>query len=101
MELSDGQMERIRKAEGSAEQRLGVAKQIIIDGALVTGGDAQGGRILSARGFPRNASMPGMSMRALVSSWKANGSTPTSGWSTDVQPGHDCRPRPIRLRAAI
>ena len=35
MELTDEQMERIRKAEGSAEQRLGVARQIIVEGALV------------------------------------------------------------------
>jgi TIR domain len=37
IELTDEQMERMRKAEGSAEQRLGVARQVIVEGALVTG----------------------------------------------------------------
>jgi hypothetical protein len=80
MELTDEQMERIRQSEGSAEQRLGVARQVIVEGALVTGGDGQVGRIFSARSFPRNASTPGIPMRALVSSWAANSPTPTPRW---------------------
>lgn len=99
MELTDEQMERIRKAEGSPEQRLGVARQIVVEQALVTAGDGQVGRIFSARGFPRNASMPGMPMRALVSSWAANSPTPASRWvdgmcSQVMATAHDQYPTP-------
>lgn len=48
MELTDKHMERIRKAEGSAAQRLGVARQVVVEEALVTGGDGQLGRIFRA-----------------------------------------------------
>lgn len=81
MELTDEHMERIRTAEGSAEQRLSVARQVIVEEAIVTGGDGQVGRIFSARGFPRNPSMlPGIPMRTLVSSWEALSPTPESRW---------------------
>lgn len=80
MELADEQMERIRKAEGSAEKRLSMARQIVVEEALVTGGDSQVGRIFSARDFPRDPSMPGMPMRALISGWEANSLTPASPW---------------------
>jgi hypothetical protein len=99
MELTDEQIERIRNAEGSAEQRLGVARQVIVEGALVTGGDGQVGRIFSARGFPRNVSMPGIPMRALVTSWAANSPTPASRWvdgmcSQIMATAHDQFPTP-------
>ncbi|MGH2707089.1 MAG: toll/interleukin-1 receptor domain-containing protein [Actinomycetota bacterium] len=80
MELTDEQMERIRKAEGPAEKRLSVARQVVVEEALVTGGDGQVGRIFSARGFPRNPSMPGIPMRVLVSGWEANSPTSASRW---------------------
>lgn len=80
MELTDRQMERIRKAEGSAEQRLAIVMQVVVEEVLVTGGDGQIGRIFSARGFPRDPSMPGIPMRNLVTSWKASSPTPASRW---------------------
>lgn len=80
LELSDKQMERIRNAEGSPEQRLAVVRQVVVEEALVTGGDGQVGRIFSARGFPRIPSMPGIPMRTLVASWKASSPTPSSRW---------------------
>ena len=99
MELTDEQMERVRRAEGSAEQRLAVARQVVVEQALVTAGDGQMGRIFSARGFPRNVSMPGIAMRALVSSWQANSPTPASRWvdgmcSQVVAIAHDQFPTP-------
>jgi hypothetical protein len=98
MELTDEQMERIRKAEGSAEQRLVAARKVVVEEALVTGGDGQIGRIFSARGFPRNSSMPGILMRDLISSWEANSPTPTSRWvdgmcSQVLATAHDQFPR--------
>ena len=80
LELTDEEMERIRSAGGSAEERLGVARQVVVDEALVIGGDGQVGRIFSARGFPRNPSMPGLPLSNLVSNWKANSPTPASRW---------------------
>lgn len=84
MELPNEQMERIRKAEGSAKQRLDVARQVVVEEALVTGGDGQVGRVFSARGFPRIPSMPGIPMRDLVSSWEANSPTPASRWVDEI-----------------
>jgi hypothetical protein len=99
MELSDEQMERISEVEGSEEHRLGVVRKVVVEEALVTGGDGQVGRIFSARGFPRNASMPGMPMRALISSWEANSPTPASQWvdgmcSQLIAAAHDQFPIP-------
>lgn len=99
MELTDKQMERIREADGSAEQRLAVVRQILVEEALVTGGDGQVGRIFSARGFPRNPSTPGIPMHSLVSSWKANSPTPLSRWvdgicSQVIAAAHDQFPVP-------
>jgi hypothetical protein len=99
MELTDGQMESIRKAEGSGEQRLGVVKQVVLEGAMVIGGDGQVGRIFGARGFPRSPSMPGMPLNELVRSWEATSPTPTSLWldgmcSQVMAAAHDRFPAP-------
>ncbi len=80
IELSADDMDRIRQAEGSPAERLGVATQVVLTRAQVTGGDGQVGRIFSARGFPRNRSMPPMPFGELVSSWEASSATPTSRW---------------------
>lgn len=84
IELTDEQMERIRKAQGSPEQRIATTRQIVVEQALVIGGDSQVGRIFSARGFPRYSSMPGLPMRDLVSSWEANSPTPASRWVDEL-----------------
>ncbi len=84
LELTDEQVERIRTAQGTPEDRLDVARQVVVDEAMVIGGDGQVGRIFSARGFPRTPSMPGMPMRNLVESWKADSPTPASQWIDDV-----------------
>jgi hypothetical protein len=99
IEITDEHMELIRTAKGSAEQRLGVARQVVVEEALVTGGDGQVGRIFSARGFPRNSSMPAMSMRTLVSSWENHSPTPASRWidgicSQIMATAHDQFPNP-------
>jgi hypothetical protein len=80
LELTDEQVERIRTAQGTLEERLGVARNVVADGAIVIGGDSQLGRIFSARGFPRTPSMPGIPMRDLVESWRADSPTPESRW---------------------
>lgn len=80
LELTDEQVERIRTASGTADDRLRVARQVVVEEAMVIGGDGQVGRIFSARGFPRNPSMPGIPMRNLVESWKADSPTPASRW---------------------
>lgn len=84
LELTDEQVERIRTAQGTPEERLGIARTVIVDEALVVGGDSQVGRIFSTRGFPRTPSMPGMPLRDLVSSWQASTATPTSRWVDDM-----------------
>ncbi len=80
LELTDEQVERIRTAQGTAADRLQLARQVVVDEALVTGGDGQVGRIFQARGFPRNPSMPGVPMRDLVEAWKGQSPTPSSRW---------------------
>lgn len=84
LELSDEQVERIRTADGTPEERLGVARAVVVDEASVVGGDGQVGRIFSARGFPRTPSMPGLPMRELVAGWQASTPTPTSRWIDDM-----------------
>ncbi|MGH3914164.1 MAG: hypothetical protein ACRDTC_12270, partial [Pseudonocardiaceae bacterium] len=84
IELTDGQMERIRNAQGSAEERIAMTRQIVVEQAMVIGGDAQVGRIFSARGFPRYPSMPGIPMRDLVSNWEASSPTPASRWVDEL-----------------
>lgn len=84
LELTDEQVERIRTAQGTPEERLDIARQIIVDEAVVVGGDGQVGRIFRARGFPRTPSMPGLPMRDLVESWKADSPTPSSRWIDDM-----------------
>ena len=80
LELTDEQVERIRAAQGTSADRVQVARQVLVDEAVVIGGDGQLGRIFQARGFPRNPSMPGMPMRDLVEAWKAESPTPGSRW---------------------
>lgn len=80
MELTDDQTEAIRNAEGSADQRVELTKQVVLNEGVVIGGDGQVGRIFSVRGFPRTPSMPGMPLRDLVSSWEAYSPTPASQW---------------------
>jgi hypothetical protein len=80
IELSDKQLERICAAQGSLEERIAVVRQVVVEEALVTGGDGQVGRIFSARGFPRNPSMPGIPMRGLVANWTTSSPTPSSRW---------------------
>lgn len=84
MELTADQMERVRQAKGSPEERLSVTREVVLAGAQVIGGDGQVGRIFSARGFPRNHSMPPMPFDELVSSWEASTPTPTSRWVDSV-----------------
>ena len=78
--LTDGQIDRIRQAVGTAAERLAATKQLVADEAVVIGGDNQVGRIFSVRGFPRTPSMPPISMRDLISSWESSSPTPTSRW---------------------
>jgi hypothetical protein len=80
LELTDDQMDRIRTATGSPAERLGVTKQIVMEEAQIIGGDNQVGRIFSARGFPRDPSMPALPMRELLSCWEGNSPTPASRW---------------------
>lgn len=99
LEVSDKQLHRICTAEGSAEQRLAVVRQVVVEEALVTGGDGQVGRIFCVRGFPRNSSMPGIPMRTLTNSWKASSPTPSSRWidamcSQILAAAHDQFPAP-------
>jgi len=84
LELTDEQVERIRTVEGTPEERLAVARQVVVDEGLVVGGDGQVGRIFSARGFPRTPPMPGLPMRELVASWLASTPTPGSRWIDDM-----------------
>ncbi len=80
LELTDEQTERMRDAEGSAQQQLDLVRQVVVDEGVVIGGDSQVGRIFSIRGFPRNPSMPPMPLRDLLSSWKTSSPTPASQW---------------------
>lgn len=80
LELRDDQTERIRLAEGSPEQRLSLARQIVLDSAVVIGGDSQVGRIFGVPGFPRSPLVPGLPLRQLVSSWQNDTATPGSRW---------------------
>ena len=80
LELTNEQMNRIRNAVGPAAERLATTKQIVAEEAVVIGGDSQVGRIFSARGFPRNPSMPPVPLRELVASWESNSPTPASRW---------------------
>ncbi len=84
LKLTDEQVERIRTAPGNFEERLAVARQVIVEEGMVIGGDGQVGRIFSARGFPRTPDKPGLPMRELVESWKADSPTPTSRWVDDM-----------------
>jgi hypothetical protein len=80
LELTQDQMERIRTASGLPAERLGVTKQIVVEESLVIGGDNQVGRIFSARGFPRDPSMPPVPFRDLLSCWEGYSPTPASRW---------------------
>ena len=84
LELTDEQVERIRTAPGTFDERLAVARQVVVDEGVVIGGDGQVGRIFSSRGFPRTPSMPGLPLRELVESWKADSPTPASCWVDDM-----------------
>ncbi len=80
LRLTDEQVERIRDASGTRGERLDLAREIVLEEALVVGGDGQVGRIFSARGFPRTPAMPGLAMRELFESWRADSPTPGSLW---------------------
>lgn len=80
MELCDEMTERIRLAQGSAEERLNLAREVVVEGAIVIGGDSQVGRIFGEPGFPRSPTLPGMALGHLISSWQNDTSTPSSRW---------------------
>lgn len=84
LELTYEQVDRIRDAPGTADERLAVARQVVVDEAKVIGGDGQVGRIFSARGFPRTPAQPGLRLRDLVESWQADSPTPTSRWVDEM-----------------
>lgn len=80
LELTDEQTERIRNAEGSAEQQLDLTRQVVVDEGVVIGGDGQIGRIFNINGFPSTSSMPPVPLGDLLASWNTNSPTPASHW---------------------
>ncbi|MDP9388512.1 MAG: toll/interleukin-1 receptor domain-containing protein [Actinomycetota bacterium] len=80
LELRDEHTERMRLAEGSSAERLDVARPIVVDAAVVIGGDSQVGRIFGVPGFPRTPLVPGVPLSQLVSSWQHDTATPGSRW---------------------
>jgi len=81
--LSDAQVERIKAAEGSDEEKLAVAYQIVFEEADVIGGDGKIGSIFDVNGFPlrRPTTIP---MRELVEHWQSSTPTPASRWMDDL-----------------
>lgn len=84
IELTDDQLARIHDAQGSNDEKLATARQVIVEEAVVIGGDSQIGSVFGVNGFPRKPPASGVPVRKLVESWRSSSPTPSSGWIDDM-----------------
>ncbi len=84
IELADDQLARIHDAQDSDEDKLATTRQVVVEEAVVVGGDSQIGNVFGVNGFPRKPSAPGVPLRKLLESWRTNTPTPSSRWIDDM-----------------
>lgn len=84
IELTNEQMERIKDAQGPAEEKLALTRKVLVEEGVVVGGDSQVGTVFHVNGFPRKPPMNGIPLRRLVESWQESTPTPTSRWLDDL-----------------